>query len=205
MADDLELLTAWRDGDEAAGNQLVGRYFTQVYGFFRNKVDAADVDDLTQRTFLKCTESIEAFRAEASFRTYLFVIARNELYQHYRKRKGTRPSVDFSEVSVAALGTTPSEFAVRQREHKLLLEALRQIPLDQQIALELYFWEGLRGPELASVLQVPEGTVRTWLRRGRLALADRIEALRAAGGGGEPTSDETIASWAASLRELVRG
>lgn len=210
MREDLDLLVAWRGGDELAGNELVGRYFTQIYGFFRNKVDAADVDDLTQRTFLKCTESVEAFRGEASFRTYLFVIARNELLQLFRRRSPTREAIDFSAISVAALGTTPSQFAVRRREHQLLLEALRQLPLNHQIALELYFWEDLSGPELARVLGVPEGTARTWLRRARLALADRIEALRGqAVEGLEPTGEgprepDTIAAWAAELRELNR-
>lgn len=58
-----------------------------------------------------------------------------------------------------------------------MLRALRCIPLDHQILVEPFYWEGLTGPDLATVLEVPEGTVRTRLRRARALLAEKIEEL----------------------------
>ena len=58
-------------------------------------------------------------------------------------------------------------------------EALRRIPLELQVALELYYWEGMAGPELAAALDLPEGTVRTRLRRGRQLVREQLTELGA--------------------------
>ena len=63
--------------------------------------------------------------------------------------------------------STASAEAAQHEEQRLLLEALRRIPLDLQIAIELHYWEGMSGPDLAQVLDIPEGTVRSRLRRAR--------------------------------------
>src|SRR5689334_5395518 len=82
--DDHELLAKWQSGDNAAGNELCGRHFDAIYRFLEYKVE--DPHELVQNTFLKFVRSRDAFRGEASVRTYLFVIARRELLQHYRGR-----------------------------------------------------------------------------------------------------------------------
>ncbi len=203
MASDLELLEAWRAGDRVAGNELASRHMRALYGFFRNKVEGA-CDDLIQRTFLRCVESVDRFRGDSSFRTYLFAIARNELYQHYRRRGRERARLDFRTVSVEDLCASPTALFARHEEQLLLLRALRQLPLDAQIAIELFYWEGLSGRELAGALEIPEGTVRTRLRRARIALDKAMGELA--------TSPEALAStldnlerWARSLRAIVRG
>ena len=85
----------------------------------------------------------------------------------------------------------------------MLLEALRRIPLDYQIAVELFYWEGLTGSEVASALGVPEGTVRTHLARGRKALAERMAELEPAELV-QSTMDD-LERWAASLRAQLDG
>jgi RNA polymerase sigma factor (sigma-70 family) len=172
---DAELLATWRGGDAAAGATLFERHFDALYRFFRNKVGDG-IDDLIQETFLACIEG-PAFRGESSFRTYLFAIARNALHAHVRKLGRARAEVDVGDVSVADLGTSPSGVVARRREERLLLEALRGLPMDMQIALELFYWEDLAGPDLATVLAVPEGTVRSRLRRAREALEHKLAEL----------------------------
>lgn len=180
---DHELFASWCGGDDQAGNDLVQRHFSSVYGFFVNKVGAgALVDDLIQRTFLACVESRDRFRGDASFRTYLFAVARNELLQEVRKRGRITGAMDAAEHSVESLGlageiTTPSGAAMRTQEQQLLLRALRRLPLDYQIAFELFYWEDLSGGELAEVLGEPEGTIRSRLRRGRQMLEREIEQI----------------------------
>ena len=199
--DDGELLQAWRAGDRPAGERLVARHFRTVYGFFRNKLEA-DVEDLVQRTFLRCLEARDAFRGEGTFRAYLLAIARNELFAYFRGR-GVRLDPHDTSASVIDTGTRPSVALDRRREHRLLVRALRSLPLDEQILLELFYFEEMPGPELAVVLEVPEGTVRTRLRRARALLEKAVTELEAAGEGVRATTDD-IDRWAASLRDVIR-
>lgn len=195
---DSDLLDAWRAGDEQAGNQLFERHFASVFRFFQNKIDHG-AEDLVQDVFLGCLRGRDRFRGASSFRTYLFSVARNILYDHFRAR--SRNQVDFTERSAVDLGTSPSQVMARKQEQKLLLRALRSIPLNHQIILELYYWEGVRGPELAEILDIEANTVRSRLHRARKALEDAI--------GRFADAPELIAStitnlddWAASLRDL---
>jgi RNA polymerase sigma-70 factor (ECF subfamily) len=201
-AADFDLLAAWQAGDRAAGDQLFSRHFSALFRFFRNKVDDALAEDLTQVTFLACVDGRDRFRGSASFRTYLFAIARNQLLMHFRK-KGTRDKVvELGTHSVADLGASPATVANAKAEQKLLLQALRQIPVDFQIAIELYYWEGMSTKELAEVLDIPEGTVRSRLTRAREHLAKHIERLA----GSPAVQHSTIGgleSWARSLQKLL--
>jgi hypothetical protein len=77
------------------------------------------------------------------------------------------------------------------------------LPLDDQILLELFYFEEMQGPDLAIVLSVPEGTVRTRLRRARALLEKAVSELEAAGEGARATTDD-IDRWAGSLRDVIR-
>lgn len=199
--DDLELLQAWRGGDRDAGERLVARHFRTVYGFFRNKLGDG-VEDLVQRTFLHCIESRDSFRGDCSFRSYLLTIARNELFMHYRGR-GVPIDPDVSSIAVADGGPGPTALLDGRREHRILVRALRTLPLDDQIALELFYFEELPGPELARVLGVPEGTARSRLRRARIGLEAALAELAAAGEGLRATTGN-LEDWLATLREVIQ-
>ncbi len=199
---DGELLAAWAEGDRRAGDELFTRHFAAMYRFFAGKI-RGDVEDLVQSTFVACLEGRAEFRGEASVRTYLFAVARRMLYRHFRT-KSRRGEVDFSVTSLQDLGPSPSTGLRARQDRRLLLEALRAIPLELQIALELHYWEELSGPEMAEVLDVPEGTVRSRLRRAREALEEQFARLAA--------SPDLLAStlgdldrWAASFKALKTG
>lgn len=175
MDGDRDLLDAWRAGDRDAGSRLFDRHFDSLYRFFATKLSDG-IEDAIQAVFLACVEGRDRFRNDASFRTFLLAIARNQLYARYRHQR--RDAVlDFSVTSLVDCGPSPASVIVKHREHRLLLEALRSIPLDLQIAIELHYWEGLSGRELADALEIPEGTVRSRLRRGVEALQARIAEL----------------------------
>lgn len=198
MATDRELFDQWRDGDTTAGNTLFERHFDALYRFFRNKV-AADAEDLVQQTFLACVRARDGFRHGSTFRTYLFTAARSKLYDHLR-RKRAGDDLDFGITSLVDLGISPTGRIAQQQDQRVALAALRSLPLDLQIALELYHVEKMRGPQLAEVLGIPEGTVRSRLRRARDMLAQRLEAAADA-----PIDDvvqstiDNLEKWAASL------
>lgn len=162
---DCELLEAWREGDEQAGRRLFHRQFPALYRFFRTKV-ASGVDDLVQETLVRCLESVEGIREKASFRAFLFTIARRVLYRHYQFRNKDAV-LDFGISSVRDLGPSPSSVWAKRQIQQRLIEALSRIPLQYQIVLELYYWEGMTTEELAEVLEIPPPTARTQLRRGR--------------------------------------
>lgn len=201
MRDDFELLLAWREGDGTAGNELFDRHFAALYRFFRNKV-RDESEDLVQQTFLRCVQSRDRFRGDSSFRTYLFAVARHVLCTHLQERRRKDGPVDWEHVSCADLGISPSGLVARRDEQRLLLLALRRLPLYAQIALELYYFEGFRGPRLAEALGVPEGTIRSRLRRGQQALRRELERLAAGRALIESTASD-LDDWARDLREQV--
>jgi RNA polymerase sigma factor (sigma-70 family) len=136
---DRELLQAWRGGDQRAGARLFERHASSVAFFFRNKLTGG-VEDLVQQTFLGLVEGRERIEQGASVRAYLFGIANKLLLKHLRTLTRA-PSFDPGVDSVAELDPGPSTLLGRKQEQRLLLEGLRRIPVDHQVALELYYWE----------------------------------------------------------------
>ncbi|EDM74207.1 RNA polymerase sigma-70 factor [Plesiocystis pacifica SIR-1] len=198
---DSDLLQAWAAGDQLAGEQLFERHFEAVARFFRNKLPAdTRHEDLIQQTFLGCVEARERFRGEASFRTFLFAVARNQLSKHWRSR--SRDRLDLQTVSVFDLDASPSAALARDEDQQLLLMALRRIPLDHQVALELHYWESLTAAEIGAVLDVPLGTAKTRIRRAKQLLEAELSALRR----GDIAMADTLTrldTWARELRESL--
>lgn len=137
---DGELLTAWGAGDRGAGEELLARHFEAVVRFFHNKIER-DHDDLIQKTFLGCLEGRAQYRGDGSFRAFLFGVAKNVLGKHLRQRYHEPAALDLAHVSVAELGHSPSLLVAEDQQQELMLHALRRIPIDHQIVLELHYWE----------------------------------------------------------------
>jgi RNA polymerase sigma factor (sigma-70 family) len=168
--DDRSLLERWRDGDRVAGNLLFDRHVRSLMRFFFNKV-GDETADLVQHTMSVCLCGGDRLRDDSSFRTYLFQTARDVLYEHLRRHRDG--PFDPREVTLAELGLIPSTAYAKDLQQRTLLQALQKLPIEDQVTLELYFIEGLRGPELAVVLDVPEAAVPRRIRLGR----DRLRAL----------------------------
>jgi RNA polymerase sigma factor (sigma-70 family) len=176
---DHELLMAWRTGDRRAGAVLFDRHFASIRRFFINKAcTESEVEELVQRSFVAALESAGRFRGDASVRTWLFSIARN--IQREWIREVMREAVELAEPDLMCserLGPGVSTGLDVQREQQILLTALRRLPLEQQSLLELFYWEELTAGELAEVFGVPEGTIRTRLRKAKLDLRGTIDGL----------------------------
>ena len=194
---DLALLDRWRGGEAGAGEALFQRHFDSIYGFFETKCEA-DADELVQATFLACLRARDQFRAESSFRTYLFTIARHELYRVLRGRQRDGARLDFELSSIAELVSTPGTRIARNQEHRQLLEALRALPVEQQTLLELHYWEDMDIAALAEVFEMPQATIRTRLHRARKALRERMADTA------PPRVLETLESMDAWARGLAR-
>jgi RNA polymerase sigma factor (sigma-70 family) len=120
-----------------------------------------------------CVTARDRFRGQSSFRTYLFAIARNELYTFFR-RLPRREHVDFEVTSIADLRTSIPALLHRAREAEQLRVALAELPAEQQLLLELHYWHDLDAAALAEVFDVPAGTVRVRLLRARKALREHL-------------------------------
>lgn len=217
--EDLSLLDRWCAGDNAAGSALFRRHYEAVYRFFASKVEG-EIDDLAQETFLALVRERQRFLRHSAFRTYLFAIARYTLYGYWRKRaRRGAPALDFDEISIASLSTSIGGRMARREDHARLLEALRQLPLEQQLLLELHYWEELERDQLAAVFDVEPATTRSRLFRARQALRQQLDAAAAmpltsvaspAGVGANVDrveEDDPLDAWARSVwpaREEVR-
>lgn len=205
MTDDFQLLDAWRDGDKAAGNVLVRRHFDALFRFFDVKVPR-QAKDLTQRSLLACVEGRDVFRRDASFRAYLFGIARNQLLLHFRSHYRAGRVFSPDEVSLDGIDAgseSPTGAIAEHEQQRLLLAALRRIPIDSQIAVELYYWEDLGIGEIGIVLEVPTNTVKSRLARARDQLRREVERLSGSDALLRSTADN-LERWATSLRNRVR-
>jgi RNA polymerase sigma-70 factor (ECF subfamily) len=198
---DIELLDAWTAGDTQAGNALYRRYHHTLVRFFRNKV-TGDLEDLVQQTLLKSFEGRGRLRSQRSFRSYLFGIAYRTLADHYRARYRAPESTDVTDSSIHDMSAGPSVLIAQQREHQLLLEALREVPLAYQVVLELYYWENLTALEIAESLEIPLGTAQTRLRRAKELLAERVQRHSRELGGAARLADD-LDAWAAAVRKTA--
>ena len=171
-ADDFALLERWREGDKVAGQALFQRHFDSISRFFETKC-ATEADELVQATFFACLRALHQFRKESSFRTYLFTIARHELYRVLRERQ-RNAIVDFELSSIAQLATTPGTVLDRNHEKTRLVEALRQLPVAQQTLLELHYWEQVEIVELSEIFEAEPATIRQRLHRARVALREQM-------------------------------
>lgn len=194
--EDIALLEAWRAQDDSAGRTLVARHFDSVYRFFLNKA-STHAEDLVQETFLAVVESRHSVRDATAFRSYLFGVARRRLYRYWRDHGGAnaeeKPVEELSDQV-----TSVADALARHQEQKLLLKALRRMPLQIQVLLELSYFEGLTDRELARLEDVPVGTLKSRLRKAR---AD-LEIVMATIDGGELLESTTrnFDDWVVSIR-----
>lgn len=172
---DAELLEAWRSGDADAGAKLYDRHVAAVARFFRNKLPD-QAEELMQQTFLALVESRDRIRAGITLRAFLLGIARHKLLDCLGKIANHRV-IDHEADSIADLAPGPSTIMARKREHRLLLEGLRRIPVEHQVALELFYWEGLDAAEIAEVFGISHSAMRSRMSKARALLEAQMAEL----------------------------
>ena len=164
-------------GEEAAWEELVKVHTRRVFAIcYRFTGSDQEAQDLTQDVFLRVFRSLKSFRAgEGSFSVWLARLSRNLLIDHYRRTKLERASTSIEdqlpmlEEKTAALGRTESLLAGREAS-EVLQAALQKLSPDLRETVILRDLEELEYKEIAQVLDVPEGTVKSRLNRGRAEL-----------------------------------
>lgn len=167
-----------RAGELAAFGALVRRHQARVFRFLLRMLDAREeAMELTQDVFVKAWQALPDWRPEAAFSTWLLQIARNAALDQLRRRRVVRfaPLEEGLEVADDAPGPE-ARYASRQRQ-TLLERALRQLAAEHREILLLREVEGLAYGELAGVLGIAEGTVKSRLARARAALLEHFNPL----------------------------
>lgn len=175
---DEALYARWRDGDLAAGDALAERYCPALLRFFSNKVPDVAAD-LVQKSFLACMTNAPPADELRSFRSLVYAIARKQLLQHFEGRGRLRGEEMMSRVSLADLGSTPTQRISREQDRDIIHRALSTLAIDDQITVELYYWQQLSVGEIAQSLGLTPGGTRAKLHRARQSL--RAEYVRLTG------------------------
>jgi len=198
QSDEAALLADLQAGSEQAFAQLIARYHQPLYSLIaRSLQDPADASDITQEVFIKAFRNIRGFHGEASLRTWLYRIALHEASNQRRwwsrhKRQevtidaplGPDADSDGESLSLAATladgGCSPYDHAARKELRERVEAALRQVPEAFRAVVVLREIEGCGYEEIADILQVNLGTVKSRLTRGRAVLRTLLAAERPA-------------------------
>ena len=187
LLEDHRLISGLQAGDESAYEQLIERFQAPVYNLaWRLLNDQADANDVAQEVFLKIFRNVGSFRGDSSLRTWVYRIAVNEshnrrrwLFRHRRGETGIEDTFDDSECREKPLmdsGETPFDFTVNREAQVLLEEALAEINPVFRAALVLREVEDMSYEEIADILEVSIGTVKSRIVRGREALRRNLAA-----------------------------
>jgi RNA polymerase sigma-70 factor (ECF subfamily) len=183
-ATDEALVAAARRGESAALVTLYRRYVAEVYGFAMNNVgNAQDAEDITGETFARVVDNLDAFRGEATFRTWLYAIARNQVRDHFR-RNGRHPTVELDPSRVAEAGTDATVEtgpATASAGHWTALgrTVLDRLPENYRRVLTLRILEERSVRETAAILATSEGNVKVLQHRALKRAAEVAQTLGA--------------------------
>lgn len=172
---DAELLAAHREGHPTAFAELVGRHVDRMWGVAVQTLDDRDAaDDAVQEALLAAHRNAHRFRGDASVRTWLHRILVNTCIDRIR-RETVRRTVPWPVHDVPARRADPAtELATRMAVE----DALAELPTEQRLAIVLVDVQGFAVSEVAQILDVPVGTVKSRCARGRTRLAGRLGHLR---------------------------
>ena len=176
----MELLARSKVGDVAAFTTLVRRYEERVYNLaYRMTGNPSDAADVAQEAFLAAYEGLGKFRGDAAFYTWLYRIAVNKALMH-RRTRDMRPEFAASSDEASPLDAAgdpadgPEERALSNERSAAVQTAISRLPEDYRSIVVLRDIEGFEYEEIADILNIALGTVKSRLHRGRLLLRDTL-------------------------------
>ena len=186
-ARDEDLVRRYLSGDRAAFAALVERHERRVYNLaLRMTGREEDARDATQDAFLTVLRKLSSFRGEAAFTTWLHRVTVNTCYDLLRKRQRS-PLLERGDDDLPALEPPPAPDPADASSLSLdVRQALMQVPEDFRAVMILHDVHDLPQEEVAAILGVPVGTVKSRLHRGRVALARAMGLSRRVPTNGEP-------------------
>ena len=185
---DQQLVERVQRGDKQAFDLLVIKYQRRLARLLSQFIrDAAEVDDVTQETFIKAYRALPSFRGESAFYTWLYRIgintAKNFLVTQGRRAPTTSIGFDaedaenFEEGSQLREMNTPESELMSKQIAQTVNQTLQELPEELRTAITLREIEGLSYEEIASIMNCPIGTVRSRIFRAREAIAEKLRPM----------------------------
>jgi RNA polymerase sigma-70 factor, ECF subfamily len=188
---DQEIVALAREGREAAYRELIRRYERPVFSLILRMVrDRQLAEDLSQETFIKALNAIGSYRPEFKFSSWIFKIANNAAIDHLRRREVDTLSLDGApnatsqdDIEATALqvgdkGETPLAELEARELGTAIERAIGQLRPEYRSCILLRHVEGLAYEEIAQLLDLPLGTVKTYIHRARHELRGTLAGLR---------------------------
>jgi len=188
---DQEVVALARDGREAAYRELIRRYERPVFSLVLRMVrDRQLAEDLSQETFIKALNAIGSYRPEYKFSSWIFKIANNAAIDHLRRREldtlsldgaphaATPEEIEATALQVGDKGETPHEELEARELGSAIERAIAQLRPEYRACILLRHVEGLAYEEIAQSLDLPLGTVKTYIHRARHELRDLLAHLK---------------------------
>lgn len=192
QASDQEVVALAREGRETAYRELLRRYERPIFSLiFRMVRDRELAEDLAQETFVKALGAIESYRPEYKFSSWIFKIANNCAIDHLRRRGLDTISLDGAPdaTSADAIEATALQLADERQESPLaavearemgayIEEAIGRLRPEYRTCILLRFVEGHAYEEIAEIMEIPLGTVKTYIHRARHELRSILSHLK---------------------------
>jgi len=176
QATDDHLIAQTRQGDRVAFGELIARHQAQVYHFSRRLLGNAEgAQDITQDVFIKAFLALDTWRPDAAFAAWLLRIARNACLDVLRaQQRYPQVSLEAQTEQLVAHSSSAEQHAIQTQRLEQLEEALSKLSVEHREILILRDIEGFSYQEIAELLDINTGTVRSRLSRGRAALIQQI-------------------------------
>jgi len=185
---DARLIARARTGDSAAENELVERHYRNVFNLaFRLSGNYDDAQDIVIDAFVRVHNALPSFRGDANFTTWLYRIVKNVFLderkkQRIRNHSSLEEMVELEDSSISRQVEDPKpgpQHNVERRERAELIQAaVMSLPDNQRLMIGLYHFQHRSYEEIAEVMGLPIGTVKSRLNRARLALKNKLHSDR---------------------------
>lgn len=164
QSDDNEIIENFKNGNQNAFNLLVLKYQKKIYWVIRKMVlDHDDADDITQEVFIKLYKSIDKFRGESQFYTYIYKIAVNLSLNHLNKNKrnyAKKINLDSEAYKIKSKDKSSDEHFDDKNRTKILEDAISTLPDQQRAVFNLRFYDNLSYDEIARILNKSTGGMK---------------------------------------------
>ncbi|MBD0321698.1 MAG: sigma-70 family RNA polymerase sigma factor [Gemmatimonadetes bacterium] len=190
---DHELVTRAQQGSEKAYRELLGRFQRPVFSIIYRMIrDREQAEDLAQETFVRVFNNIDRYDPRYKFSSWIFKIATNLTIDHIRRKELDTVSIDGSRnavtaeqieatsITIASPDENPEELLEAKELGEEIETAIGKLRPEYRAAILLRHVDGREYQEIAEILSLPLGTVKTYIHRGRNELREQLQHLREA-------------------------
>lgn len=184
---DEEIIEDYLNGNDFALKEIIDRYTSILFNFIsRFGFSEGDVTDILQNVFIKVWKNAKNFDSEkSSFKTWVFTITRNTVYDELRKKKDKTALISLNdtyeggnEIEIEDVSKDIVDVLERADNKKVLLSALEELSFEEKNIILLHFEESLTFSDIAKMLKMKENTVKSKHRRALVKLRDILEEHR---------------------------